>query len=195
MLANNLTLDEEDAVQEEFKELQALTVGSPLIAAAAFPLTHIFRLLRPDRRKLPNSQTFQTRNPSVSRLQVPYHSILSPGDPRLTAHSRTPSGGTSSGAGARSCIGCCVIYPRIFFTCNTGRVARFLYDTLPVDTMEMKVSQVATTDIVICRCHIRHAPSSGALHLSPLIDRFPTLQGIPAECRNASLPCRSHVTL
>ena len=28
MLANNLTLDEEDAVQEEFMKLQALTVGS-----------------------------------------------------------------------------------------------------------------------------------------------------------------------
>ena len=30
MLSNNLTLDEEDAVQEEFKKLQALTVGSSI---------------------------------------------------------------------------------------------------------------------------------------------------------------------
>ena len=29
MLANNLTLDDEEAVQEEFKELQALAVSSP----------------------------------------------------------------------------------------------------------------------------------------------------------------------
>jgi hypothetical protein len=30
MLANNLTLDEEDAVQEEFRQLQALTVSFPI---------------------------------------------------------------------------------------------------------------------------------------------------------------------
>jgi hypothetical protein len=30
MLANNLTLDDEEAVQEEFKELQALAVSSPV---------------------------------------------------------------------------------------------------------------------------------------------------------------------
>ena len=36
MLANNLTLDDEEAVQEEFKELQALAVSSLLIAVAAF---------------------------------------------------------------------------------------------------------------------------------------------------------------
>jgi hypothetical protein len=30
MLANNLTLDDEEAVQEEFKQLQALTVGFSL---------------------------------------------------------------------------------------------------------------------------------------------------------------------
>ena len=77
MLANNLTLDEEDAVQKEFTELQALTVGSLLIAAAVFPLTRIFRLSRPDRRKLANSQTFQIRNQSTLKFQVPYHSIVS----------------------------------------------------------------------------------------------------------------------
>ena len=73
MLVNNLTLDEEDAVQEEFKELQALAVSSPTDRRGGVSFdTHIFRLSVPDRRKLPNSQTFQTRNPSVSRLQVPY---------------------------------------------------------------------------------------------------------------------------
>jgi len=77
MLANNLTLNEEDAVQKEFTELQALTVGSPLIAAAVFPLTHNFRLSRPDRRKLANSRTFQIRNQPTLRFQVPYHSIVS----------------------------------------------------------------------------------------------------------------------
>jgi len=41
MLANNLTLDDEEAVQEQFKELQVLAVSSPLITVAAFPLTHI----------------------------------------------------------------------------------------------------------------------------------------------------------
>lgn len=38
MLANNLTLDEEEAVQKEFKELQALTVGSLTDHLAAFSI-------------------------------------------------------------------------------------------------------------------------------------------------------------
>ena len=38
MLANNLTLDDEEAVQEEFKELQALTVSLPVDRRSSVPL-------------------------------------------------------------------------------------------------------------------------------------------------------------
>jgi len=37
MLANNLTLDDEEAVQEELKELQALAVSSPTNRQRYFP--------------------------------------------------------------------------------------------------------------------------------------------------------------
>jgi len=70
MLANNLTLDDEEAVQEEFKELQALTVSSPVNRRG---ITFLEQNVRLDRRKVPNSPTFQTRNPSVPRLQVLHH--------------------------------------------------------------------------------------------------------------------------
>ena len=68
MLANNLTLDDEEAVQEEFKELQALAVSSPTYYADCISLDTF-------QRRLPNpdSQKFQRQNPSMSRLQVPYH--------------------------------------------------------------------------------------------------------------------------
>ena len=38
MLANNLTLDDEETVQEEFKELQALTVSLPVDRRSSVPL-------------------------------------------------------------------------------------------------------------------------------------------------------------
>ena len=41
MLANNLTLEDEEEVQEEFKQLQALTVSLPPITVEMSPLTHL----------------------------------------------------------------------------------------------------------------------------------------------------------
>lgn len=76
MLANNLTLDDEEAVQEEFKELQARTVSFPTDRRGGVSLdAHILRFSGLSGRELLNSQTFQTWSPSASRLQVLYHSF------------------------------------------------------------------------------------------------------------------------
>lgn len=41
MLANNLTLDDEEAVQEEFRQLQALKASFLSVSVVVFPLTHL----------------------------------------------------------------------------------------------------------------------------------------------------------
>ena len=139
MLTNNLTLDDEEAVQEEFKELQALTVSSPI---SQRDITSLDKTLgwTEGGYKTPRRARCGTRPRQDSRCYIIFTAFH--GDPWLTAHPRTSSGGASSGAGARSRIGPYSIYPRIFFsTCNIERVLRSLYDAIPLyATPEMKAS-------------------------------------------------------
>ena len=114
MLANNLTLDDEEAVQEEFKELQALAVS--------FPTNHH------------NGISFDTRSGSQgwTKGQTPrcsknktgpcrdsrYRITLPPRvrDLRFTIHPRTPSGRTSPGTGASPRIGPYAICSRVILS-------------------------------------------------------------------------------
>ena len=95
MLINNLTLDEEEAVQEEFRELQALE-------AAPKQVTKL-----PD---VPDMEPVYVKTPGT--VLIP---SLCVEERWVNPRSRTSSGGTGSGPGARSRIGCCTIYPRIHF--------------------------------------------------------------------------------
>lgn len=116
MLANNLTLDEEEAVQEEFKELQALTVSSPAYRHGGISVDTSLdsRGWTEGSYQTPRRSRHGTRPCQDSRYRV----ILSfcTGNPRLTAHSRTSSGGTGPGADARSRVGYYTIYSCIFFS-------------------------------------------------------------------------------
>lgn len=77
MLANNMTLDDEEAVQEEFKQLQALTASFTVITVTTVSLTHPQALeAGPDQvgrlPDAPNTEPAHVKTPGLSHLLALY---------------------------------------------------------------------------------------------------------------------------
>ena len=128
MLANNLTLEDEEAVQEQFKELQVVT------PAVSPPTDHRGGVLidtysgsqdwTKGRYQAPGRFRHATRPCQDYRHRIVLSLCMR--GPWLTTHPRFPSGGTNSGTGARSHIRPRNIYTRIsFLSCNTEHIPRF----------------------------------------------------------------------
>jgi len=113
MLTNNLTHDDEEAVQVEFKELQALAVSFPTNRHSGTSIDTRLgsRGWVRGRAQVPQSSQHGTVpcQDSRYRLTLPPRVL----DPRLTVHSRTPSGRTNSGTGASPRVGPRAIYSHV----------------------------------------------------------------------------------
>lgn len=120
MLANNLSLDEEEAVQEELRELQALTASSPFITVVV-PWLILLQGLEVDTEQVPRLPNVPDTEPTRVKTPGTVTFIFCMGELWLTTHLRTASGGISSGEGARPRISL-TIFIQGFSICNNEHV-------------------------------------------------------------------------
>jgi hypothetical protein len=136
MLANNLTLDDEEAVQEEFRQLQALAVSFPVESRYN---TSFDDLQAPDVEperitKLPNvpdTEPVRVETPGTVTL----YSFCIGKSLTDRPSPKNPMCMNQCGNECQSLHRTLECSPMDSFTCNINHIHRFLYDTIIIDIM------------------------------------------------------------